>query len=313
LTSLQVRVDVVQWCVYSDESPNLKDEFTVSMTIFQLLNGATFAALLFVVASGFTLIFGLMRIVNLAHGALYLFGGYLGLTVANLTGNFFLGAIGAAVGIAVIGFIIDFGLLRFVRGVELRQVLLTLGVAFVLNDLALVLWGGDTFSIQVPAFLDGPAEFGNVTYPIYRLFVLLVGVVIFISLSLLITKTRLGALIRAGVDDAETVSAMGVDIRRVFIYTFMLGSALAGLGGVMGGAFLTLYPTADSEILVYSLAVVIIGGRGSLIGAAVGSLLVGMLSTFGQVWFPELAYFVIFGPMAILLAFRPLGLFGKVA
>jgi branched-chain amino acid transport system permease protein len=283
------------------------------MTIFQLLNGATFAALLFVVASGFTLIFGLMRIVNLAHGALYLFGGYLGLTVANMTGNFFLGAIGAAVGVALIGFIIDFGLLRFVRGVELRQVLLTLGVAFVLNDLALVLWGGDTFSIQVPAFLDGPAEFGSITYPIYRLFVLLVGIVIFISLSLLITKTRLGALIRAGVDDAETVSAMGVDIRRVFIYTFMLGSALAGLGGVMGGAFLTLYPTADSEILVYSLAVVIIGGRGSLIGAAVGSLLVGMLSTFGQVWFPELAYFVIFGPMAILLAFRPLGLFGKVA
>jgi branched-chain amino acid transport system permease protein len=233
--------------------------------------------------------------------------------VANLTGNFFLGAIGAAVGVALIGFIIDFGLLRFVRGVELRQVLLTLGVAFVLNDLALVLWGGDTFSIQVPAFLDGPAEFGSITYPIYRLFVLLVGIVIFISLSLLITKTRLGALIRAGVDDAETVSAMGVDIRRVFIYTFMLGSALAGLGGVMGGAFLTLYPTADSEILVYSLAVVIIGGRGSLIGAAVGSLLVGMLSTFGQVWFPELAYFVIFGPMAILLAFRPLGLFGKVA
>jgi branched-chain amino acid transport system permease protein len=254
-----------------------------------------------------------MRIVNLAHGALYLFGGYLGLTVANFTGNFFLGAIGAAIGIALTGFIIDFGLLRFVRGVELRQVLLTLGVAFVLNDLSLVLWGGDTFSIQVPAFLDGPAEFGNMTYPIYRLFVLLVGVVIFISLSLLITKTRLGALIRAGVDDAETVSAMGVDIRRVFIYTFMLGSALAGLGGVMGGAFLTLYPTADSEILVYSLAVVIIGGRGSLIGAAVGSLLVGMLSTFGQVWFPELAYFVIFGPMAILLAFRPLGLFGKVA
>ena len=285
----------------------------MSMTIFQLLNGATFAALLFVVASGFTLIFGLMRIVNLAHGALYLFGGYLGLTVANFTGNFFLGAIGAAIGIALTGFIIDFGLLRFVRGVELRQVLLTLGVAFVLNDLSWGLWGGDTFSIQVPAFLDGPAEFGNMTYPIYRLFVLLVGVVIFISLSLLITKTRLGALIRAGVDDAETVSAMGVDIRRVFIYTFMLGSALAGLGGVMGGAFLTLYPTADSEILVYSLAVVIIGGRGSLIGAAVGSLLVGMLSTFGQVWFPELAYFVIFGPMAILLAFRPLGLFGKVA
>jgi len=283
----------------------------VSMTIFQLLNSATFAALLFVVASGFTLIFGLMRIVNLAHGALYLFGGYLGLTIAMLGGNFYVAAIGAAIGVALMGLIIDLGLLRFVRGNELRQVLLTLGVAFVLNDLALVLWGGDTYSIPVPSYLDGPFSIGDVTYPKYRFFVLFVGILIFIALWLLMAKTKLGALIRAGVDDSETVSAMGVDIRKIFIYTFMLGAALAGLGGVMGGAFLTLYPTADSEILVFSLAVVIIGGRGSLVGAAVGSVLVATLANFGQVWFPELAYFVIFGPMAVLLAFRPLGLFGK--
>jgi branched-chain amino acid transport system permease protein len=281
------------------------------MTLFQLLNGATFAALLFVVASGFTLIFGLMRIVNLAHGALYLLGGYIGYTVGTVTGNFFLSAVAAAIGIAVIGFIIDIGLLRFIKTTELRQVLLTLGVAFVLNDIALVIWGGDTFSVPVPQSLQGPSNFGSLVYPKYRLFVLLMGVLIFIGLWLLLHKTRLGALIRAGVDDAETVEAMGVDIKRIFIYTFMLGSALAGLGGAMGGAFLTLYPTADSEILVYSMAVVIIGGRGSLPGAAVGSLLVGMLATFGQVWFPELAYFVIFGPMAILLAFKPLGLFGR--
>jgi branched-chain amino acid transport system permease protein len=285
----------------------------VSMTIFQLLNSATFAALLFVVASGFTLIFGLMRIVNLAHGALYLFGGYLGLTISMMGGNFYVSAIGAAIGVALMGLIIDLGLLRFVKGNELRQVLLTLGVAFVLNDLALVLWGGDTYSIPVPSYLDGPFEMGDVTYPKYRLFVLLVGILIFIALWLLMAKTKLGALIRAGVDDSETVSAMGVDIRKIFIYTFMLGAALAGLGGVMGGAFLTLYPTADSEILVFSLAVVIIGGRGSLVGAAVGSILVAMLANFGQVWFPELAYFVIFGPMAVLLAFRPLGLFGKAS
>jgi|TARA_B110000503_G_C7133055_1_gene407628 branched-chain amino acid transport system permease protein len=283
------------------------------MTIFQLLNSATFAALLFVVASGFTLIFGLMRIVNLAHGALYLFGGYLGLTISMMGGNFYVSAIGAAIGVALMGLIIDLGLLRFVKGNELRQVLLTLGVAFVLNDLALVLWGGDTYSIPVPSYLDGPFEMGDVTYPKYRLFVLLVGILIFIALWLLMAKTKLGALIRAGVDDSETVSAMGVDIRKIFIYTFMLGAALAGLGGVMGGAFLTLYPTADSEILVFSLAVVIIGGRGSLVGAAVGSILVAMLANFGQVWFPELAYFVIFGPMAVLLAFRPLGLFGKAS
>ncbi len=285
----------------------------MSMTIFQLLNSATFAALLFVVASGFTLIFGLMRIVNLAHGALYLFGGYLGLTISMMGGNFYVSAIGAAIGVALMGLIIDLGLLRFVKGNELRQVLLTLGVAFVLNDLALVLWGGDTYSIPVPSYLDGPFEMGDVTYPKYRLFVLLVGILIFIALWLLMAKTKLGALIRAGVDDSETVSAMGVDIRKIFIYTFMLGAALAGLGGVMGGAFLTLYPTADSEILVFSLAVVIIGGRGSLVGAAVGSILVAMLANFGQVWFPELAYFVIFGPMAVLLAFRPLGLFGKAS
>jgi len=285
----------------------------VSMTTFHLLNGATFAALLFVVASGFTLIFGLMRIVNLAHGALYLFGGYLGLTISMMGGNFYFSAIGAAIGVALMGLIIDLGLLRFVKGYELRQVLLTLGVAFVLNDLALVIWGGDTYSIPVPSYLDGPFEMGDLTYPKYRLFVLLVGVLIFILLWLLMAKTKLGALIRAGVDDSETVSAMGVDIRKIFIYTFMLGAALAGVGGVMGGAFLTLYPTADSEILVFSLAVVIIGGRGSLVGAAVGSLLVAMLANFGQVWFPELAYFVIFGPMAVLLAFRPLGLFGRAS
>jgi branched-chain amino acid transport system permease protein len=285
----------------------------LSMTVFQLLNGATFAALLFVVASGFTLIFGLMRIVNLAHGALYLMGGYIGYSVGAATGNFFLSALIAALAIAVMGFVIDIGLLRFIKTTELRQVLLTLGVAFVLNDIALVIWGGDTFSVPVPVILQGPSNFAGLVYPKYRLFVLLMGVLIFIGLWLLLHKTRLGALIRAGVDDAETVEAMGVDIKRIFIYTFMLGSALAGLGGAMGGAFLTLYPTADSEILVYSMAVVIIGGRGSLPGAAVGSLLVGMLATFGQVWFPELAYFVIFGPMAILLAFRPLGLFGRAA
>lgn len=129
----------------------------------------------------------------------------------------------------------------------------------------------------------------------------------------MLNRTRLGALIRAGVDDAETTEAMGVNIQRVFLLTFALGATLAGLGGVVGGAFLTLYPGADSEILVFSLAVVIIGGRGSLAGAAVGAVLVGLLNSFGQVLFPELAYFVIFGPMAAILAFRPLGLFGRAA
>ena len=281
------------------------------LNLFQLLNGLTLAALLFIVASGFTLIFGLLRIVNLAHGALYLFGGYIGYTIAMATGNFVLGILGSMAAVAVMGVVLDQGLLRFVRGFELRQVLLTLGVAFVLHDLALVIWGGDTFTVPVPEFLRGALHFGSIFYPKYRLFVLLLGIVVFLALWLLLHRTRLGALIRAGVDDAEMVEAMGVNIRRVFLVTFMLGSALAGLGGTIGGAFLTLYPTADAEILVFSLAVVIIGGYGSLVGAAVGSLLVGLLNTVGQVMFPELAYFVIFGPMAAILAFRPMGLFGK--
>jgi branched-chain amino acid transport system permease protein len=285
----------------------------MSMTVFQALNGATFAALLFIVASGFTLIFGLMRIVNLAHGALYLVGGYLGLVIAGRSGSFTLALVGAAIAIAIVGFLTYTLLLRFVGGNVLRQVLLTLGLALVLDDLALVIFGGDAFTVPIPQALRGPVQFGSLVYPKYRLFLLLFSVMVFIGLTLLLRYTRLGSLIRAGVDDAEMVDAMGIDIRRVFIYTFMVGAALAGVGGVLGGAFLTLYPTADSDILVFSLAVVIIGGRGSLVGTAIGSLFVGMLATFGQVWFPELAYFVIFGPMALLLAFRPLGLFGRAA
>lgn len=281
------------------------------MSAFQLLNGATFAALLFVVASGFSLIFGLLRIVNLAHGALYLAGGYVGFTTAVHTGSFALGGIAAIAAVAALGFALDQGLLRFVRGHELREVLLTLGVAFVLNDMALVIWGGDSFTIPIPEALRGGVRIFGVFYPKYRLFVLLTGVLIFIGLTLLMQKTRLGALIRAGVDDPEMVEASGINIRRVFLGTFLLGSALAGLGGLMGGAFLALYPSADAEILVFSLAVVIIGGRGSLVGVAIASLLVGLLNTLGQVMFPELAYFVIFGPMACLLAFRPLGLMGR--
>jgi branched-chain amino acid transport system permease protein len=283
------------------------------INLFQILNGLTFAALLFIVASGFTLIFGVLRIVNLAHGALYLIGGLVGYSTAQATGSFVLATLAAMALVAVLGGLLERGLLPFVRGVELRQVLLTLGVAFVLDDLGLVIWGGDTFSVPVPAQLSGAMWIGGVMYPKYRIFVLGLGVVVFAALWLLLNKTRLGALIRAGVDDPEMVEAMGINIRRVFLGTFMLGAALAGLGGAIGGAFLTLYPSADAEILVFSLAVVIIGGRGSLVGAALGALLVGLLNSIGQVMFPELAYFVIFGPMALLLAFRPLGLFGRAA
>jgi branched-chain amino acid transport system permease protein len=215
--------------------------------------------------------------------------------------------------VALLGFVVDRGLLRFVEGEELPQVLMTLGIAFILGDAALVIWGGDPLTVQIPSWLTGVVRMGPVAYPKYRLFVLAVGAVIAIALWALLHRTRLGALVRAGVDDAEMVEALGIDIARIFALTFMLGAALAGLAGMLGGAFLTLYPGGDAEILVYSLAVVIIGGLGSLLGTLVASLLVGILATFGQILFPELAYFVIFGPMAVLLAFRPWGLFGRPA
>ncbi len=283
----------------------------MTANLIQLANAMSLAALLFVVASGFTLIFGLLRVVNLAHGALYLLGGYIGLTAARWSGSFMLAILAATLSVALMGYLLDRLLLERVKDQDLKQVLLTLGVALVLNDLSLVAWGGDALTVPVPEFLIGAMEVGGAFFPKYRVFVFAVGVLTFLALWLLYNRTRLGALIRAGVDDKEMVQAIGVNIKRLFIFTFMLGSALAGLGGVLGGAFLTLYPTADSEILVFSLAIVIIGGRGSLVGAAIGSLLVGFLATFGPLWLPELAYFVIFAPMALLLAFRPLGLFGK--
>ncbi len=283
----------------------------MTANLIQLANAMSLAALLFVVASGFTLIFGLLRVVNLAHGALYLLGGYIGLTAARWSGSFMLAILAATLSVALMGYLLDRLLLERVKDQDLKQVLLTLGVALVLNDLSLVAWGGDALTVPVPEFLIGAMEVGGAFFPKYRVFVFAVGVLTFLGLWLLYNRTRLGALIRAGVDDKEMVQAIGVNIKRLFIFTFMLGSALAGLGGVLGGAFLTLYPTADSEILVFSLAIVIIGGRGSLVGAAIGSLLVGFLATFGPLWLPELAYFVIFAPMALLLAFRPLGLFGK--
>ena len=285
---------------------------STTFLVFQLLNGITFAALLFLLASGFTLIFGLMRVVNLTHGALYLVGGYVGLSVIRSTGNFFVGVLAAAVVIGVLGLAIERGLLRFVRGDVLPQVLLTIGLAFIMADLSLVIWGGDPVSIPVPDFLSGSFSVGAITYPKYRLFVVLVGAIVAVALWFLQAKTRLGAIIRAGVDDAEMVDALGINIRLVFSGVFLLGAALAGLTGVMGGAFLSLYPGADSEILLLGLVVVIIGGMGSLEGAVVGSLVVGLLDTFGKALFPELAYFTIFGPMAIMLALRPSGLFGRL-
>lgn len=284
----------------------------ISSAILQAVNGTSLAALLFLVASGFTLTFGLMRVVNMAHGGYYLLGGYVGLSIAEATGSFALAILGGGAAIAALGFLIDRFLLRHTGENHLAQVLLTVGVAFVIGDVALKIWGGDSLKVPVPPFLRGAVELpGGLVYPTYRFALIVFGLGVAAVLWVLYRRTQLGALVRAGVDDREQVSATGIDIDRLFIMVSGLASFLAGMAGVVGGAFLTLYPGAEWEILIVALVVVIVGGLGSLEGAMVGALIVGLLDAYGRWLLPEFSYFVLFGPMAVLLLLRPRGLFGR--
>jgi branched-chain amino acid transport system permease protein len=284
---------------------------TAEAFALHLLNGVTFGALLFLLASGFTLIFGLMRITNLSHGGFYLVGGYVGLTMLLRTGSFWLALVGAGLAIGALGVVLERYLLRRVRGRVDPEVLLTLGLAFVLGDVSLAIWGGDPQTIRVPGLLSESIQVAGLTYPVFRLFVVVVCLIIGLGLWYLQERTRLGAIIRAGVDDREMVDAMGIDIKVLFNRVFALGGFLAGIAGVLGGAFLALYPGADFEILLLAVVVVIVGGPGSLLGAVIGSLLVGLIDAFAKALVPDLLYFTLFAPMVLILAWRPYGLLGR--
>jgi branched-chain amino acid transport system permease protein len=277
----------------------------------QALNGLSFGALLFLLASGFTLVFGLMKIVNLAHGAFYLVGGYVGIATFGATRSFPVAVLAGAATAAVFGLASERLLLRRVRGQELPEVLLTVGIALIIADGCLALFGGNPRSIPIPTPLAGSVRLGSYAYPAYRLFVIALAVTVGVALYVVQHRTRLGALIRAGVDDREIAAAMGINVPRVFTAMFVFGGALAGLAGVVAAGLLTLRPGADTDILLFALVVVVIGGLGSLQGAAVGSALIGLVDAFSKVWVPELSYFAVFAPMAIILMFRPAGLFAR--
>jgi len=286
----------------------------MTSTILQAINGVSLAALLFLLASGFTLSFGLMRVVNMAHGAYYLLGGYIGLSVARATGSFALALAAGGLAVVVLGYLVDRFLLRRTGENHLAQVLLTVGVAFVIGDVALKIWGGDFLKVPVPAALRGATELpGGLVYPTYRLVLIALGAAVGVLLWILYRKTQIGAVVRAGVDDREQVAATGINVDRLFVMVSALASFLAGMAGVAGGAFLTLYPGAEWEILVYALVVVIVGGLGSLGGAMIGALIVGLLDAYGRWLLPEFSYFVLFAPMAVLLLVRPRGIAGKEA
>lgn len=279
----------------------------------QVLNGLSFGALLFLLASGLTLVFGLMRIVNMAHGAFYMLGGYIGVAVSVLTGNLLLAAVTAIIVVAGTAFFVEVVLLRFVRGQELPEVLLTIGVSFVIADLCLAFFGGDPQNLPASVRVPGALAIGDLVYPWYRIVVIGLAVAIGIALAVVQSRTRIGAVVRAGVDDREMITAMGVNIRWVFTGMFVVGAALAAIGGTIGAGMQSILPGVQNDVLLYALVVIIIGGLGSVAGAAVGSVLIGLIDAFAKAWIPDLAYFTIFLPMALVLVLRPTGLFGKAA
>ncbi len=272
------------------------------MTVWAVhtLNGISFGMLLFLLAAGLSLIYGLMKILNLTHGSYYLLAGYIGLAVIKWTGSFLLAVVAATLIVTLIGAAMERLFLRRFHLDELAQTLLTFGFLFIFADLALWLWGGNPQSLPRPAWLVGSIELGDRLYPIYRLFLIAAGLAVGAALWWFQEGTRVGAMLRAGVDDEEIARGLGINVSLLFTAIFALGAFLAALGGVLGGPLLGVYPGADFEVLLLAFVVVIVGG-----------LLVGLLDNFGKAFFPEFAMFTIFVPMAVILAIRPTGLFGR--
>ena len=282
--------------------------------IIQGLNSLVFGALLFLLSSGFSLIFGLMRLANLTHGASFMLGTYLGAVALRAYSglNIWVTAIGAGIIVAVLGGLFERLVLTRLKTNPLGQVLVTLGMSFIISDACLVLWGGDSIPVPTPRNLQAPIRLFGSVFPTYRLVLVGVAVVAAIRLYILIDRTRLGAMIRAGVDDRQMARAVGIPVSRLFTLVFCLGAGIAGAAGVLGGPILSAYPGLDADMLPLALIVVILGGIGSLFGAFVGSFIIGFIYTFGTALFPELAYIILFLPMIFVIAFRPQGLFGRV-
>ena len=320
---LVLLVAVLAWLIFAVWPPWLIAAVGRKKTFVNtLLNGVTLGGLYFLVASGFTLVFGLMRNVNLAHGSMYLLGAYIGYDVAEASGSWFLGLAAAFLVIALIGALLQILVFRLMEGDDLRQTLVTIGLSIVAADLMLAIWTGVTYQFAPPEWLFGAAKLPIVSvvkssgavvyikYPIYRMSVLLVAVAIGIALWLFLNRTRIGMMIRAGVNDRDMLSASGVNVQLVFAVVFAIGAGLAGFAGVVGGTALSIAPGEDIRYLLASLIVVIVGGLGSVTGAAIGALLIGLAEQFGLAYFPTYGVVLTFLIMVFVLAVRPQGIMG---
>jgi branched-chain amino acid transport system permease protein len=287
----------------------------VQQFIAQTLNGLTLAGIIFLVSSGFTLVFGVMRVTNLSHGAVYLLGGYVGYSVITATHNFFYGLAAGALAMGALGLVLERTLITWLGRREMAELLATLGLIYVIDDISLAIWGGTPLTINLPGILgrSSTLPISGIIYPNTRIFILGVSIVVALGLYYLLRRTRVGAIIRAGVDDREMVSALGINVRLVFTLVFTLGAALAGFAGVLGGTVLGVYTGGDSDILLFALAVVIIGGLGSFEGAIVGSLIIGLAENYGTAYFQAIAYSIVFIPVIVILLVKPEGLLGKVS
>lgn len=286
----------------------------LGVIVIQLLNGVQLGVMLFLMASGLTLVFGLMNFINLAHGSFYMIGAFIASSAVMLTGDFLSGLVVAVVGTGLVGLALERGLLRYLyQKSHLQQVLITFGLILVLNELARIIWGPFPVALQIPSFLSGWVEIlPGETYPVYRLAILAVGLLVALSLYLIITRTRAGMWVRAGASDRDMASAMGVNVQLVFALLFGFGAALAGLAGVMAGPILTVQVGMGEPILILSLVVTVVGGIGSVRGALIAALSVGIVDTFGRVLLPPaLGSMIIFIFMALFLAYRPQGLFAS--
>ena len=287
----------------------------VSFFLIQLLNSVQYGFLLFLVASGLTLIFGIMGIINLAHGAFYMLGAYLVFWLTGITDNFLISILLGLPVMLLFGFIIERLAISFLYHRDhLYQVLLTYGLILILNELQKILWGTNFYSVPVPEILRGSVPLTeNQVYPHYRLFISFVCLAIAASLYLVIGKTRLGMMIRAGAVDREMVQALGINVTALFAIVFGMGAALAGFAGMSAAPVSSVYPGMGDQILILSFVVVVIGGIGSVKGALIGALLIGLADTFGKVLLPDIASVAVYATMAVVLIWRPQGLFGKPA
>jgi len=321
---LLIAVAVMLWLILAVWPPGLEEAIGRKRVFLNaVFNGITLGSLYFLVASGFTLIFGLMRNVNLAHGSLYLFGGYIGYAISTWTGSWVLGFIIAFLGVALVGVVLQIAVFRRMEGEDLRQTMVTIGLSIVFADLMLWVFGGDFYQIQTPSWLVGPIELPLVTavkssgeavylrYPMVRLVIFVAAVVIGIVMWLALNRTRVGMMVRAGVDDRDMLAATGVPIQLVFVVVFALGAGLAGIAGVVGGTFQSISPGEDTRFLLASLVVVIVGGMGSIPGAALGAVIIGLAEQLGSVYIPTYAIVVTFLIMVLVLALRPQGLLAR--